>query len=106
LTDHSALVPGIANDHSFAEIYEYQLEAFGQPGDLVVAISASGNSSNLVRAIEYANSDGFGTAVVLCFDGGKIKELVDVVVYVATQPTGRLGRPEGIAAKLSVLVSL
>jgi len=86
LTDNPALVSGIANDYSFEEIFEYQLRALGQPGDLVVAISASGNSPNLVRAIAYANSAGISTAAVLGFDGGKLKEMVDVVVHVKTLP--------------------
>ena len=85
LTDNPALVSGIANDYSFLEIFEYQLRALAQPGDLVVAISASGNSPNLIRAIEHANSAGIGTAAVLGFDGGKLKEMVDVVVHVTTQ---------------------
>lgn len=85
LTDNPALVSGIANDYSFEEIFEYQIRALGKPGDLVIAISASGNSPNLVRAIEYANSLGIGTAAVLGFDGGKLKEMVDVVVQVTTE---------------------
>ena len=85
LTDNPALVSGIANDYSFEGIFEYQIRALGKPGDLVVAISASGNSLNLVRAIEYANSLGIGTAAVLGFDGGKLKEMVDVVVQVTTE---------------------
>jgi len=85
LTDNPALVTGIANDYSFEEIFEYQIRVLGQPGDLVVAISASGNSPNLVRVIEHANSVGIGTAAVLGFDGGKLKEMVDVVVHVTTQ---------------------
>jgi D-sedoheptulose 7-phosphate isomerase len=85
LTDNPALTSGIANDYSFEEIFEYQLRALGVPGDLVVAISASGNSPNLLRAIDYANSAGIGTAAVLGFDGGKLKEMVDVVVHVTTQ---------------------
>jgi len=85
LTDNPALVSGIANDYSFEEIFEYQLRVLGQPGDLIVAISASGNSPNLVRAIEYANSAGISTAAVLGFDGGKLKKMVDVVVHVTTR---------------------
>ena len=85
LTDNPALTSGIANDYSFEEIFEYQLRALGVPGDLVVAISASGSSPNLLRAIDYANSAGIGTAAVLGFDGGKLKEMVDVVVQVTTQ---------------------
>ena len=85
LTDNPALTSGIANDYSFEEIFEYQLRALGEVGDLVVAISASGNSPNLLRAIDYANSAGISTAAVLGFDGGKLNKMVDVVVQVTTQ---------------------
>ncbi len=84
LTDNAALVTGIANDFSFDEVFEYQLRALGQPGDLVVAISASGNSPNLVRGIEYANSIGMRTAAVLGFDGGRLKSMANFVVHVTT----------------------
>ena len=85
LTDNPALVTGIANDYSFEEVFEHQLRALAQPGDLVIAISASGNSPNLVRAIEYARSVGLTTAAVLGFDGGKLKGIADVVVHVHTE---------------------
>lgn len=85
LSDNAALVTGISNDLGFDEVFEYQLRALAQPGDLVVAISASGNSPNLVRAVDYARGAGLGTAAVLGFDGGKLKALAQVVVHVATE---------------------
>jgi len=85
LTDNPSLVTGIANDYSFLEIFEYQLKALAQPGDLVIAISASGNSPNLLRAINYAKSSGIRTAAVLGFDGGKLKDCAEFVVHVTTQ---------------------
>ncbi len=84
LSDNAALVTGISNDLSFDEVFEYQLQVLAQPGDLVVAISASGNSPNLVRAVDYANGSGIGTAAVLGFDGGALKSLAGTVVHVAT----------------------
>ena len=85
LSDNAALVTGISNDYSFDEVFAYQLKATAQAGDLVVAISASGNSPNLVRAIEYAGSAGMTTAAVLGFDGGKLKGIVDVAVHIPTK---------------------
>jgi len=84
LSDNAALVTGIANDMSFEEVFEYQLRALAQPGDLVVAISASGNSPNLVRALEYASGAGLRTAAVVGFDGGKLKILAEAVVHIET----------------------
>ena len=85
LSDNPSLVTGIANDYSFLEVFEYQLRALGQPGDLVVAVSASGNSPNLLRAIDYANAAGIRTAAVLGFDGGALKDIAEIVVHVSTQ---------------------
>ncbi len=85
LTDNPALVTGIANDYSFDQVFEHQLRALAQPGDLVIAISASGNSPNLVRAMEYARSVGLTTAAVLGFDGGKLKGIADAVVHVHSE---------------------
>ena len=85
LSDNPSLITGVANDYSFLEVFEYQLKALGQPGDLVVAISASGNSPNLVQAINYAVSAGIRTAAVLGFDGGKLKEKSEIVVHVPTE---------------------
>ncbi len=84
LSDNAALVTGISNDLSFDEVFEYQLRALAQPGDLIVAISASGNSPNLVRAVDYAKGAGLRTAAVLGFDGGVLKSLAGTVVHVAT----------------------
>ena len=93
LTDNVSIVTGVANDYSFLEIFEYQLRVLAQPGDLVVAISASGNSPNLVRAIEYARGAGLNTAAVLGFEGGKLRELAGIVVHVPTE-TGEYGPSE------------
>ena len=85
LSDNAALVTGISNDLSFDEVFEYQLRVLAHPGDLVVAVSASGNSPNLVRAVGYAKMAGLGTAAVVGFDGGELKSLAEVVVHVATE---------------------
>lgn len=85
LSDNAALVTGISNDLSFAEVFEYQLRVLAQPGDLVVAISASGNSMNLLRAVDYASLSGLRTAAIVGFDGGKLKSVAQVVVHVPTK---------------------
>ncbi|MDO8307735.1 MAG: SIS domain-containing protein [Actinomycetota bacterium] len=85
LTDNPSLVTGISNDYSFDEVFAYQLRALSRPGDMVVAISASGNSRNLVRAFEFAHDAGLATAAVVGFDGGKLKDMADVVVHAPTE---------------------
>ena len=84
LTDNAALVTGVANDYSFNDIFQFQLKALAGPGDLAVAISASGNSPNLIRAVEYSKGAGIRTAAVLGFDGGALKNLVDCCVHLPT----------------------
>lgn len=84
LTDNPALVTGISNDHSFDEVFEYQLRALARPGDLVVAISAPGNSRDLVRAIEYANSAGLGTVAIVGFGGGALRKLAQIAIHIPT----------------------
>ncbi|MBU6147524.1 MAG: SIS domain-containing protein [Actinomycetales bacterium] len=84
LTDNPALITGIGNDYSFAEIFTFQLRASGGPGDLAIAISASGNSPNLLAGIEQAQALGMTTAAIVGFDGGRLAELCDIVVHAAT----------------------
>lgn len=84
LTDNPALVTGISNDYSFDEVFSFQLRALSHPGDMVVAISASGNSPNLIRAFEFARSSGLTTAAVVGFDGGILKAMADLTIHAPT----------------------
>ena len=82
LTESAALITAWANDTSYENVFAEQLRNFVRPGDAVLAISASGNSANVLRALELANSEG---AVTLGFgggDGGEMKELVREIVIV------------------------
>ena len=70
LTDPS-VITALGNDLGFENIFKHQLEAHLEPGDLVVGISASGNSPNIIKAVEYANEKGAVTIGWLGFGGGK-----------------------------------
>src|SRR2546427_332340 len=70
-----------------------QLEGLLGPGDVLVAISASGNSPNVVRAVEYARARGGTTVGLVGFDGGQLRALCDVVIQVVT-PKGEYGPVE------------
>ena len=75
-------IMAIANDISFDEVFRYQLKGRIQPDELVIAISGSGNSANVINAVEYAKEQG-NKVIGLCgYNGGKLKELADVVVHV------------------------
>jgi phosphoheptose isomerase len=80
----------IANDYSFGEVFARQVDAFGQPGDVLVAISTSGRSENVRRAIEVACSKQVRTIAFLGKDGGPTKGLAEVELLVASNSTARV----------------
>lgn len=82
LTDNVAVLTAIGNDFGYEEIFTKQLQAYLKTGDIVVAISASGNSPNVVKGLEYANKMGATTISLTGFDGGKIKEIAHINLHV------------------------
>jgi D-sedoheptulose 7-phosphate isomerase len=81
LVDNMGLVMSYGNDISFQDVFAEQLKNLLQPGDLVIAISGSGNSENVIRAVRYAN-DNRATTLGLCgYDGGKLRQLARHVVW-------------------------
>lgn len=75
LNDNIPSLMAYANDMSFDEIFVQQLNTFFQEGDLVIGISGSGNSKNVIKAIEYANQNGGITVGLTGYNGGKLKEI-------------------------------
>ena len=75
------LMTAISNDISYDEVYSYQLERIGSPGDVLITISSSGNSPNVVRAIEAAIKEKMQVITLTGFDGGKSKELADEYLH-------------------------
>ena len=86
LTDNVAAISAIANDFGYEEIFVRQLRVLGRRGDVLIGISASGNSPNLLKAFEFARSAGITTAALTAFDGGRMKIIADVCVHVPTGP--------------------
>ena len=82
LTDNVALMTAYGNDEGYASIFEQQLRTYARPGDIVVAISGSGNSPNVIGAIEWANANGLHTVGVTGFSGGKLKQMAKSRVHV------------------------
>ena len=82
LCDNIGLVTAFANDIAYEEVFAGQLRAILNPGDLVIAISGSGNSTNVVKAVEYANSAGGETLGVVGYDGGRLKQIAKHTVWV------------------------
>ena len=88
-TDTSALT-AIGNDYGYDVIFSRQVEALGRPGDLLIGISTSGNSGNVIRAVESAKAMGLSTLGLLGRDGGKLKDLVDDALVVPSSVTARI----------------
>ncbi|WP_308389702.1 SIS domain-containing protein [Acidithiobacillus sp. AMEEHan] len=83
LVDNVGLLMSYANDIAFNDVFVEQLRHIMDPGDLVIAISGSGNSENVIRAVDWANANG-GITLGLCgYNGGRLKDLVQHRVWVA-----------------------
>lgn len=95
LTDNMPIVTAIGNDYSYDEIFTLQLKTLLKPKDVVVAISASGNSQNVVKAIEYGNQNEAVTVGLTGFDGGKLKEVSQFNVH-APSHKGEYGPVEDV----------
>ena len=84
LTDNVESVTAIANDAGFENIFSYQLRASMQPGDVVIAMSVSGNSENIIRAVQYA-SEHAGHTIGWCgFGGGRLAKMCQLTIHVPT----------------------
>jgi D-sedoheptulose 7-phosphate isomerase len=103
LTDNVAVITAIGNDYGYSEIFVSQLKAVMEPNDVVVAISASGNSPNIIEAVQYANEQGAVTVGLSGFDGGKLKQIARHCVHVPTN-SGEYGPVEDIHLILDHLV--
>jgi len=81
LVENMGLVMAYGNDVSFQDIFVEQLKNLLEPGDLVIAISGSGNSENVVRAVQYANENGAVTLGLCGYRGGRLKAVAQHVVW-------------------------
>lgn len=81
LNDNMATIMAIANDIGFEEVFRFQLKNKLEEGDLIIAISGSGNSKNVLNAVEYAKEQGNKVIALTGFKGGKLKEVSDVSLH-------------------------
>jgi D-sedoheptulose 7-phosphate isomerase len=82
LTDNIPLLTAWSNDQGYADVFVEQLRALYRPGDLVFAISGSGKSPNVLRAVQWANSEGGLTVGITGFDGGQLARVAGVALRV------------------------
>lgn len=86
LTDNVPIMTAIGNDFGYDDIFVRQLMVYSRLGDVLVGISASGNSPNLVKAFEYGNEAGIRTIAITAFDGGRMKQIAHDGIHVSTEP--------------------
>jgi phosphoheptose isomerase len=85
LTSNSAVLTATANDVSYEEVFSNQLDLYGNQGDLLIVVSSSGNSENIIRAVQTATQKGMQTIGLTGFDGGKIKDKVTFSIHIKTE---------------------
>ncbi|HPD18586.1 MAG: D-sedoheptulose 7-phosphate isomerase [Candidatus Goldbacteria bacterium] len=87
LTTDTSVITSCANDFSFADVFSRQIEALGNNGDAAVAISTSGNSENVIKGIKAARKKGLYVIGLTGEDGGKMKNLCDILINVKSKNT-------------------
>ena len=102
LSDNMAVFSALANDEGYENVFSQQLVSFVQPGDVVIAISASGNSPNVLKATELANQMGARTIGFTGFNGGKLAMLVEINLHV---PSNIIEHVEDIHLMLEHLIT-
>jgi D-sedoheptulose 7-phosphate isomerase len=86
LTDNAPIITAIGNDHGYEEVFSRQVRALAQPGDVVVGLSGSGRSSNVLAAMRAAKEIAALTIGITGSDGGDLKHGVDISVHIPTEP--------------------
>ena len=95
LCDNQAVITAIANDDGYENIFLQQLQTLAKAGDTIVCISASGNSKNLIKAIEYAREQDIFIVGLTAFDGGYLKQNCDLNIHIPTK-VGEYGSAEDL----------
>ncbi len=90
LNTDTAVLTSISNDYDFSQVYSKQLAALGHEGDVVIGISTSGNSPNVLKGLETAKKNGMRTIVLTGGTGGKMATMADYVFIVPTRATPRI----------------
>ena len=90
LTTDTSILTAVANDYGYVAVFSRQVEALGIPGDLLVGISTSGNSPNVIAALEAAHASGMVTVAFTGEGGGKMAGLADHLFVVASRDTARI----------------
>jgi D-sedoheptulose 7-phosphate isomerase len=90
LTTDTSILTAVGNDYGYDFVFERQVKGLGRPGDALVGISTSGNSPNIIRAVECAKINRMLSIGMLGKDGGKLRDLVDIPIIVPHNVTARI----------------
>ncbi len=104
LADSAAALTALGNDTGYDNVFTGQLKNLFEPKDVLVALSASGNSPNVLKGVEYANKNGGVTVGLGGFDGGKLKSLCRIFLHVKT-PRGAYGPVEDVHMMVDHLIT-
>jgi D-sedoheptulose 7-phosphate isomerase len=96
LTDNTSYITAWANDEGYDRVFVEQLKNLAQPGALLIAISGSGNSANVVKAAAYANAHGMKTFALVGYDGGKLKTIAHSCLHVLSDNMGAVEAVHGV----------
>jgi D-sedoheptulose 7-phosphate isomerase len=102
LTDNVGYITALANDEGYESIFEQQMRGLAREGDLLIAISGSGNSPNILRAVAYAKSIGMKTIGVTGYDGGKLLREADQSVHVPIWDMGMAEALHGVVFHIAM----
>lgn len=97
LSTDTSILTAVGNDYGFERIFERQVEALGNRGDILIGISTSGNSMNVINAVEAAKKKGMTTIGFLGKDGGKLKPLCDMNLTINSKTTARVQEMHGLS---------
>jgi D-sedoheptulose 7-phosphate isomerase len=100
LTTDTSIITSVGNDYSFEDIFSKQIKAIGMEGDILLAISTSGNSANVISAAKTARGQGIYTVALSGGDGGRLGSLVDRALVVKSNATARIQETHIFAAHL------
>lgn len=102
LTDNVSMLTALSNDIGYERVFDLQLRQFARAGDLLIAISGSGNSPNILRAVEYARQAGMTVVGVTGYEGGKLRALSHIRLHVAVNHMGMAEAVHGVLFHLIV----
>lgn len=100
LTTDTSVITSIGNDYSFDDIFSKQIKAIGLEGDVLLALSTSGNSRNVISAVKSARSLGIYTVVFTGGDGGRLRGLADMALVVKSNTTARIQEAHSLAGHI------